>query len=235
MRYIPHRLNVSVGGSTVALLVLALGSALAQAPAPPPGQALPPVEPRSAIDGTVVQYLMNHHGEVDGLLLSDGTQVHLPPHMAKDVVSTVKPNDTVTVQGYRIAEGPVIAAPIITNTKTGRSITEHEPTAFDRARVPPYVKDMFMAEKHAQGIVRTVLYGPRGEVNGVVLDNHTIVRIPPHAASRVASLLQQGQPLEAVGYGTENQYGVAIEATAVGPTGSALTPIHDPGSGGIRR
>src|SRR6266852_9938369 len=75
---------------------------------PPPPQVQPPVPPMPAgvygqpglgIQGTVRQYLMNPEGEVDGLLLNDGTQVHFPPHMAIELVSAIKLNDPVNVQG----------------------------------------------------------------------------------------------------------------------------------------
>jgi hypothetical protein len=204
-------------------------SAVAPGPSSGSGQSTPLVQ------GTVTQYLMNPHGEVDGLLLSDGTQVHFPPHMAKDLVGTVKPEDSVTVQGYRSFDGPVVKAYTITNTQTGLSITEREPGLLDRPIMPPSVRDWSLIERHAEGIVRVLLYGPRGEVNGVVLEDRSIVRVPPHAAYQVASLLQLGQTISAVGYGTENEYGRVIEATTIGAAGTPMTPISDPGPGGRRR
>jgi hypothetical protein len=181
-----------------------------------------------------VQYLMNHHGEVDGLLLGDGTQVHLPPHMAKELVAMTKPGDPVNVQGYR-STGPVVIDPVITNTKTGQSITEREPSPLDRSILPPQIRDLSLTERHAEGTVRNLLYGPRGDVNGAVLEDHTIVRVPPHAAYEVANLLQVGRSITAVGYGTENEYGRAIEATAIGTSEIPMTTIPRPGAGGIGR
>ena len=183
----------------------------------------------------MTQYLMNPHGEVDGLLLSDGTQVHFPPHMAKDLVGTVKPDDSVSVQGYRIFDGPVVKAYTITNTRTGSSVTEREPGLLDRPIMPPSVRDLSLVERHIEGIVRVLLYGPRGQVNGAVLEDRSIVRVPPHASYQVASLLQAGQSISAVGYGTENEYGRVIEATAIGSPGTPMIPIGDPGPGGRRR
>jgi hypothetical protein len=37
----------------------------------------------SSINGTVKAYLINPKPEVDGLLLSDGKQLHLPPHLSQ--------------------------------------------------------------------------------------------------------------------------------------------------------
>lgn len=236
---------------TVPLLVAAaaLSFAVVQAqptPPSPPAQVPAPsavaTGPSSAfgqsnplIQGKVTQYLMNPYGEVDGLLLSDGTQVHFPPHMAKDLVGTVKPEDSVSVQGYRNFDGPVVKAYTITNTQTGLSITEREPGLLNRPIMPPSVRDLSLVERHAQGIVRVLLYGSRGEVNGVVLEDRSIVRVPPHAAYQVASLLQVGQTISAVGYGTENEYGRVIEATMIGAPGTPIAPIGDAGPGGRRR
>ena len=204
-------------------------SAVAPSPSTEFGQSTP------LIQGQVAQYLMNPHGEVDGLLLSDGTQVNFPPHMAKDLVDTVKPDDSVSVQGYRSLGGPVVKAYVITNTRSNQSVIEREPGVLDRPIVPPSVRDWALLERHAEGIVRVLLYGPRGEVNGVVLDDRSIVRVFPHAAYQVASLLQVGHPISAIGFGTENQYGRVIEATAIGAPGEPLTPLSDPGPGGRRR
>jgi hypothetical protein len=216
-------------------MLLSFEYAMAQPSPPPTSGPLPPGQSISVTEGTVVQYLMNHHGEVDGLLLNDGTQVHFPPHMAKDLVAVVKPNDSVSIQGYRSLGGPVMSAPVITNTKTGQSIAEREPTLLDRPILPPSVKDLSLVERHAEGTVRTLLYGPRGDVNGAVLDDHTIVHFPPHAAYQVANLLQVGRSISAIGYGTENEYGRAIEVTAIGAPGTPMMPINDPGPGRFTR
>lgn len=208
----------------------------ASAPSAPPAPGLsPPGQSGSVVDGTIVQYLINHHGEVDGLLLSNGTQVHFPPHMEKNLVAVAKPNDVVNVQGYRSIGGPVMDAYVITNTKTGQSVTEQEPTLLDRPVLPPHLRDLSLVERHTEGIVRILLYGPRGELNGAVLEDRTIVRVPPHAAYQVARLLQIGSSISAVGYGTENAYGRAIEATAIGASGSPMITLDDPGPRGFRR
>lgn len=91
-----------------------------------------------------------------------------------------------------------------------------------------------MVERHADGIVRILLYGPRGEVNGAVLEDRSIVRVPPHAAYQLRSLLQVGQPISVVGYGVENEYGRVIEASSIGAPGKPMTLMSDPGPGGRR-
>lgn len=235
MKHIQQIFRFSVPASIVAIL-LSIGYAFAQPDPPPTNPGMPPPGKSSpVIEGTVAQYLMNHHGEVDGLLLSDGTQVHFPPHMEKDLVAIAKPNDSVSVQGYRSFGGPVVKAYAITNTKSGQSVIEREPALLDRPIIPPHLKDLSLVERHAEGIIRLLLYGPRGEVNGAVLEDRTIIRVPPHAAYQVANLFQVGRSISAIGYGTENGYGRVIEATAMGTSGTSMMSINDPGPGGFRQ
>src|SRR5438094_9990166 len=72
-------------------------------PPPPrpltPGQSRPLGQPTPTVSGTVQQYLLTPHGEVEGLLLSDGTIVRFPPHPSAAMTATVKPGDVMTVAG----------------------------------------------------------------------------------------------------------------------------------------
>jgi hypothetical protein len=188
-----------------------------------------PSSMNAEVTGPVTQYLLNHHGDVDGLLLEDGTQVHFPPHMERDLLAVAKPHDIVQAQGYRGEGGPVVDASVITNTQTGQSVAQREPSWRDRPVLPPHVRDLALTERHAEGTIRTLLYGSRGEMNGAVLDDGTIVRIPPHAITQVDNLLQAGRSIQAVGYGTENEYGRVLEATTIGASGVAMMPIQDAG------
>ena len=40
------------------------------------------------ITGTVDQFLVNKHGEADGFLLTDGEEVHVPPHCRRRCCAT---------------------------------------------------------------------------------------------------------------------------------------------------
>jgi hypothetical protein len=147
--------------------------------------------------------------------------------MGDELVAAVKPQDKVTVQGYRHMGAAVVKAYIITNVSTGQTVVEHEPS-FSHRPLPPHLRGMTLQELSAQGKVRVLLYAPRGELGGAVLEDGTIIRVPPHAGYQLAGLLQVGQPLSVVGYGTESQFGRVVEATAVGAPGGAMTPIYHP-------
>src|SRR5712675_2859134 len=49
--------------------------------------------------GTVRQYTLTPRGDVDGLILSDGTEVKLPPHLTGQVVFAIRPGDQVSIRG----------------------------------------------------------------------------------------------------------------------------------------
>ena len=195
-------------GATVAAQVPRPGP-----PAPPAGyyQRAAPTAP--VAQGTVSRYLLNPNGEVDGLLLADGTQVNFPPHMSDELVATIKPGQSVSVQGIRESAASVSAF-VISNGSS--SVVEHEPVG---PPAPPPGR---------QGTVQQLLYGPRGEVNGLVLSDSSIVRFPPQTMYQIGNLLHVGQPLSVAGYGTANQYGKALQATAIGARGQPLQTLYGP-------
>lgn len=77
----------------------------------------------NTFSGTVIQYLQNPEGEVDGLLLSDGTQVDFPPHVGLELTSIVQPGTSVTVQGRREGNSVVVAFSV-TNQTTGQTVVD---------------------------------------------------------------------------------------------------------------
>src|SRR5205809_7204294 len=77
--------------------------------------------------GTVKQYTLTPRGDVDGLILNDGTEVNLPPHLSSQVVYAIRPGDAVTVRGLRARVLPLVDAASVTNDATGVSIIDSGP------------------------------------------------------------------------------------------------------------
>jgi hypothetical protein len=123
--------------------------------------------------GTVKQYTLTPRGDIDGLILNDGTEVKLPPHLSGQVAFAVRPGDAVTIRGLKATALPLIDAMSVTNFVTGATILDSGPP--DRATT----------EQTISGRVAAILHGKRGEVNGVVLDNGTNLRLPPPDAERL--------------------------------------------------
>jgi len=60
--------------------------------------------------GTVDRFLPNPHGDAWILLLTDGTEVHFPPHLSTQVAAAVKPGGEVLVRGTRPRGADAVAA-----------------------------------------------------------------------------------------------------------------------------
>src|SRR5437016_3434080 len=161
--------------------------ALAQAPAPPPtppsaAPAPAPSGPAPAAgaysnqlpetQGTVQRFTLTPIGELDGVILTNGTEVHLPPHLTTQLATAVRVGDTVTVRGYRSPSVPLVAAVSITDTNTGQTVVDNgpPPPGF-RPPPPPGMPAPGAQQASVQGKVQRPLYGPAGDLNGALLED----------------------------------------------------------------
>src|SRR5579884_1268914 len=87
---------------------------MAAAPPPPPGTYNPAQLPQT--QGTVQRFTLTPIGEIDGVILADGTEVHLPPHLTAEIAAAVRIGDRVIVRGYRSPYLPLVVAASITDT-----------------------------------------------------------------------------------------------------------------------
>src|SRR5882724_3099515 len=172
--------------------------------------------------GTVKQYTLTPRGDVDGLILNDGTEVNLPPHLSSQVVYAIRPGDAVTVRGLRARVLPLVDAASVMNDATGVSIIDSGPPGPGRT----------MADTTLTGRIAAALHGKRGEVNGALLDNGTILRLPPPEAERMQSVLQPGQPVTVRGANLVTPLGTVMSVSAIGSSPSQLTEFAFPPPGG---
>ena len=77
----------------------------------------------------------------------------------------------------------------------------------------------------AEGPIRHVLHGPKGEARGASLEDGTIIRFPPHEVERIAHLLSPGRRLAVRGEGLTSEFGTVIEAREAGPSADKLQPL----------
>jgi hypothetical protein len=203
------------------------GQPAAPAPPPAPGAAPAPLYDTAqlpATKGTVSRYTLTPRGDVDGLILADGTEVHFPPHLSTQLVYVVKPGDSVTVRGLKALGTPLIAAVSITNDSTGQAVTDSGPGFGLGPRGPRGATQTLSI----QGRVQTVLHGPRGEINGAMLDDGTILRMPPAEAARFAALLTPGQAISAQGDVLITPMGRVVAVQAIGSPGTQLSAVQPP-------
>ena len=223
-----------------AIGAIAIGPAApAQAPAPPPAPpaVAPPPAPPAGSDysnqlletrGTVQRFTLTPIGELDGVILTDDTEVHLPPHLTTQLASAVRIGDTVAVQGYRSPSVSLVVAYSITDTNTGQTVVDNGPPPPGFRPPPPGMPAPGAQQASVQGKVQRPLYGPAGDVNGALLEDGTTVRIGPREAYQVASLLTAGQILTVQGWALTTAYGKVIDAQAVGPSPNQLTQVAPP-------
>jgi len=70
-----------------------------------------------------------------------------------------------------------------------------------------------------------VLHGPRGDVNGALLEDGTILRLPPPEAYRFTNLLQPGQTVVAAGTEIVTAIGKVMEAQQIGASRDQLSLV----------
>lgn len=212
---------------------LLVGSAVAAIAQQPAVSTFDPAQ-LPAMSGTVAHYDLTPRGGVDGLILQDGTEIHFPPHLGLEVVALVKPGDAVTVHGLKARALPLVQAMSVTADASGKTVIDTGPGAHGPKRPGgpghPHAPQRG-TELQAQGVVKIALHGPRGELNGVMLENGTLIHLPPPEATRLAAQLQPGQSIAVRGEGVDNVLGRSIAASAIGPTEDKLAAVAAPPHG----
>jgi hypothetical protein len=176
--------------------------------------------------GTLDRFLLNPHGDADGLLLTDGMEVHFPPHMSKPVVAAFKSGDKVKLRGVRPRGIEMIAA-VSLEAADGKQIIDLGPP--DEGHGPKHRKKYAADARElmdVEGVVKHILHGPKGEKRGALLEDGRIVRIPPHNADLLHELLAHGKKLAARGQGLTNALDTVVEAHEIGVSLTHLQRIE---------
>jgi hypothetical protein len=184
----------------------------------PPSMDHPPVA-----DGIVDRYLLTPRGDVNGLLLRDGSQMHVTLRAGDDLTKNIQPGDHVRVHGRRVSDSPLVKADVIINVTDGRSFTV--PYRLDLP-MPPREERPAVNEMNVAGTIQVLLYDHlKGVVNGALLSDGTQVRLPPDVGEHFHASLQTNMDVQVRGYGTATPHGSALEATAIGRKGHPLTHL----------
>lgn len=233
-----------------------IGGSVAYAAQPTDGPLYDPAQLPS-FKGRVTQYDLTPRGDVAGLILDGNTEVHFSPRQSTLLVATVKPGDMVTIHGLKARTIPMIKAMSITQDATGQSVVEshdgprfgpggpgfgggregghfwphwfgHGPAMPPHGAPPPPPPGGDATELSASGTVKLQLHGPRGELDGVLLDNGTEIHLPPPAAEQLGDALAVGKPVAVKGFGSKTILGTAIEARSLGASAATLKDIAPP-------
>lgn len=211
-----------------ALLLLLMGGVAAAQDRPAPRSAasefwFDPTQLPS-FTGTVDRFLINPRGETDALLFREGPQVVFPPEFGDVVRNAVPAGRPIVVWGIRARHAPVItmlafapnaeASPVVVERfywrLLGRAATEQA----ERLSVA--------------GTVKAPYFAPQGEVAGAVLEDGTVVTVPPGTAEALRDLLRPGARLAAEGRGVAGEAGRALAAERIGEDAAHLRPVPPP-------
>jgi len=168
----------------------------------------------TTLTGQVRAYLLNPFGDVEGLILADGTTARFPHHLGDALVALVKPGDAVKVIGISKARAHMhhasgLKATNITSSATGRTLADQPPAS---PPIPPHLRGIVLKPLSLTGSVETFLVDPKGEVDGLLLNSGEQVGLGKHAGRMAAPFLSAGSRVSAQGYGTSLSLGTAIKA-----------------------
>ena len=159
--------------------------------------------------GRVTQFLLNPHGEIDGLILNGDLQVHVPPHLGRELVRHVAVGDRIRVRGVKPRRAAMIAAVQLTG-RGGVDIVDAGPEHAVPKPPRPARRPMEFSGEVAFG-----LYGPKGELNGALLTSGVALRLPPHAAAALHDYLQAGIHVQAWGHGVVTPHGATLDVSDI--------------------
>ncbi|MFD2933357.1 hypothetical protein [Spirosoma flavum] len=152
----------------------------------------------TTVSGTVGQLVGNDDFILDGFTLNAGsgsaTTVKFPPHLGAQVQKAVKPGSNVSVTGYS------------ETTPTGEvrfhmnSLTAGKVTVFDTPPANPAATPDTPTLTTATGKIADYRLDRGGRVNGLILDDKTVVSIPSHVAYQLTDLAKKGSTITVQGY-----------------------------------
>jgi hypothetical protein len=185
-------------------------------------------ESLSPVKSTVARFLFNSKGDADGMLLANGTEAHVPPHLSKKVLKSIQPGDAVTLYGVKPRAADMIACIAIESVKGERIDDTGPPAKADKkghAKKNGDANDDSLTRVEIEDTIERTLHGPKGEVRGVLLSSGRIVRFPPHAADAAQTLLKPGAVLAVRGEARTVSATEVIEARAWGKSKAHMKPL----------
>ena len=230
-------------------IAAAVPQTVAQQPPPPPpppsSYAVPPPPPRgrprpgppppeqsfaatTTVQGSVRSFSYGPAGDVNGIILEPGTEVHVPPDQATQLNSLAPVGARVHATGW-LHTGPLgdthVDATTITNLNNQNTLNFQTPppppdpgappppnaNPAEPPPAPPPVPSSvdpsavlgpatLGTDATITGVVRSFNFGPAGEVNGLILSEGTVVYFPPDQGNQVTLLVRRGMRVRVRGW-----------------------------------
>ena len=157
--------------------------------------------------GVLDRFLLDPRGDADGMLLTNGMEVHFSSYLS-EIVEALEPGAEVTLRGVRPRGADVIDA-FLLEASDGTRIVDHGPPPRRREDRPFRTRRQIEVE----GVVRRALHGPHGETSGALLDDGRIVRMPSHGKALPPDMLAPGDRLAARGESVTSPLGTVVAAS----------------------
>lgn len=203
----------------ISLSVISLLSMLLLLISAHPGQA----QVAPSLSGIVQQYLLSPHGEVDGLLLSDGTVVRFPPHLGIALATTVKIGEAVTAVGFigpNTSQHRAMKALSITNSTTGQTLVDEPPTT---PPLPPHLRGLTGTALTVHGTVARFLVNPQGDIDRLILSGGEEIAFAPHQGARIVlALARLNAPITIAGFGVRTAFGTVVTGETMTSEGQII-------------
>jgi hypothetical protein len=205
-------------------------TALAQMLPPPPRGGPAGLGQRVDLQGTVKVFTMTPVGDIEGMVLTDGNEVHVPPHLSAQLAAAVHPGEAVRVFGWRTSVPYFVVATGLTGQRGQSVVDQGPPPPGMRPPPPPPGQPAPGAQQSTiRGRIQQALHGPAGDVNGALLEDGTTLKLGPPVAWQLSTTLQPGQSVTAQGWIISNGYGRVMDVQSVGSdTSQAIPPPGAP-------
>jgi hypothetical protein len=154
------------------------------------------VQALTTLTGTLSDYTATNDDQVyDAFTLktSTGTEtVRFPRHLGQQLMSAAKAGSTVSISGFRDTnpEGQT-AFHLVNLTAGGQTISNQRP-------VPPTTPPTEQSTT-VKGTVSSLRQDPKGRTQALVLNDGTVLRLPPPAAEQLSEKLKVGATVAATG------------------------------------
>ena len=151
-----------------------------------PGE--PGLQAVSTVTGKVVKLSANDDFTFDGFYMisgSDSVLVRFPAHMGSQISPFAKTGSHITVSGVSENSG------LGTKEMKMVSITAGNKTLTDNPPATPLTPAQETIV-NGNGKVTSLQTDPEGRVNGVFIDNKTVLRFPPHVSGQLGDTIAKG-------------------------------------------
>lgn len=190
-------------------------------------QAARPLRQVQTLSGTLTRYTTNPEGFYDGFVLPlNGTEttVHFPLHMAKSLMATAKPGQSITFgavsghvgrhhgPGRAVGTSGASGAAGTTASTATAATAAPEPTRLELVSVQsggstllvqpparPAATEAAPATTSVSGRITERRTDDRGQLRGLVLADNTLLLVPPHVGAQLGDKLKVGETVQATG------------------------------------